>query len=366
LEAERACDDAVLREDDARDYASLLVSIAQGEPAGARQPLLAMAGRGDLASRVVAVLDTYQSRGRVGRRRAIGLIVTGAVATLGVAPITVARAMPQVQPTDTAASPLRFETVSIKRNTGFTAQMSRLTEAGLTATNVPVRHLLWAAYGPPIRVSQIDSAPEWIDSDRFDILAKAPLGATEWRGHSTEMLRSLLADRFKLVAHLGSRELPVYALVVTRPVGSPGLRMAPSQIDCRPKPGASSPCGLSGSAGRLEGCGITMAQFVGILANHLGASNRIQFDRPVIDRTALSGTFDFNVEWTPDPIAREALAPSQSAPRVFEYKPYSFPLESNAPTFLKALQDQLGLKLDAQLTPQPVLVIDQIEPPTEN
>jgi uncharacterized protein (TIGR03435 family) len=108
-----------------------------------------------------------------------------------------------------------------------------------------------------------------------------------------------------------------------------------------------------------------MAQFVGRLADQLGASNRIRFDRPVIDRTALSGAFDFSVEWTPDPVAREILAPSQSAPRLFDYKPYSLPLESNAPAFLKALQEQLGLKLDSQLAPQPVLVIDEIERPVE-
>ena len=83
LEAERACDDAVLREDDARDYASLLVSIAQREAAHKQQPLLAMAGRDDLAARVVAVLDDDQARGRVGRRRATGLIVTAAMAVVG-------------------------------------------------------------------------------------------------------------------------------------------------------------------------------------------------------------------------------------------------------------------------------------------
>ena len=116
LEAERACDDAVLREDDARDYASLLVSIAQREPADTRRPLLAMAGRDDLAARVAAVLDNDQTRGRVGRRRATGLIVAGAIAILGVAPITVARAMPQTQATGAAAPSLTSAAASIKRN----------------------------------------------------------------------------------------------------------------------------------------------------------------------------------------------------------------------------------------------------------
>ena len=119
--------------------------------------------------------------------------------------------------------------------------------------------------------------------------------------------------------------------------------MTPSQIDCRSKPGASSPCGLSGTAGRLAGRGITMAQFVRFLPVHVSSDvTRQVFDRRVIDRTGLSGAFDFTVEWTPDPV------------------------ESTAPNFLAALQDQLGLKLDSQLAPEPVLVIDKIESPTAN
>lgn len=365
LEAERACDDAVLREGDARDYAALLVAIAQREAADARQPLLAMAGRGDLAARVAAVLDNCQSRGRVGRRWAAGLIVTGAMAIIGVAPITVARAMPQAA--GTAASSLRFETVSIKRNSDFGTPLTRLVDRGLTYTNVTVRSLLLVAYGPPNGVRwlhQIDNAPGWVDSSRFDILATAPVGATRFQEGG--MLQSLLADRFKLVAHLGSKELPVYALVLARQDGRPGPRLTPSRIDCRFKPGESSACGLYGTGGRLMGRGITMAQLVGNLAGHLAAGSRIRFDRPVIDLTGLSGAFDFTLEWTPDPVAREILWPSQAAARLSEYRPYAFPLESTAPTFLKALQEQLGLTLDSRLAPQRVLVIDRIEPPTEN
>ena len=118
LEAERACDDAVLREGDASDYASLLVSIAQRGAADTRQPVLAMAGHDDLAARVAAVLNDSQARGRVESRSAIASIVTAAMVTLGVAPITVARAMPQTQATVATAPRLRFETVSLKRNQG--------------------------------------------------------------------------------------------------------------------------------------------------------------------------------------------------------------------------------------------------------
>jgi bla regulator protein BlaR1 len=372
LEAERACDDAVVREDDARDYASLLVFIAQREPAGKRQPLLALAGRDDLVARVAAVLDDDQARGRVGRRWATGLILTGAIATIGVAPITVVRALPQTPVTGTAPRPLRFETASLRRNEGVGNPMTQFTEdAGgkpgvgldgriqwLTATNTTARVLLLLAY--ELReFHQIDNAPGWVDSDRFDVVANAPSRATPQQAR--EMLQSLLAERFKLEAHRGSKEFPIYALVLGRPDGSPGPRMTPSQIDCRSR---SGDCGLSGAAGRLAGRGVTMAQLSRLLAMQLGT--QIRFDRPVTDRTGLSGAFDFTLDWIPDPKARDLLAPSQAALRLSQYRPYAFPLESNAPNFLAALREQLGLRLDNQLAPEPVLVIDKIEPPREN
>jgi uncharacterized protein (TIGR03435 family) len=75
-----------------------------------------------------------------------------------------------------------------------------------------------------------------------------------------EMTQSFLAERFKLVAHLESKDFPIYALVSSRSDGNLGPRMVPSQIDCRSMAGASSPCGLSGTSGRLVGRGLTMAQ----------------------------------------------------------------------------------------------------------
>jgi uncharacterized protein (TIGR03435 family) len=116
--------------------------------------------------------------------------------------------------------------------------------------------------------------------------------------------------------------------------------------------------------GRLAGRGVTMAQLPKLLETHLGS--RIRFDRTVTDRTGLSGAFDFTLEWIPDPKARDLLAPSQAVLRLSQYRRYAFPLESNAPNFLAALSEQLGLRLDSQLAPEPVLVIDKIEPPREN
>jgi uncharacterized protein (TIGR03435 family) len=385
LEAERACDDAVLREGDASDFASLLVSIAQRGAIDTRQPVLAMAGHDDLAARIAAVLNHSQARGPVAGRSAMASIVTASLVTLGMAPITVTRAMPQTQATVATAPRLRFETVSLKRNQGddkpimyFTGDAGGKPGVGadgrvqwMTATNLTARFLLWNAYSLELRgddradLHQIDNAPDWIDSDRFDLVAKAASLSTADEMH--EMTQSLLAERFKLVAHVESKDFPIYALVSSRSDGNLGPRMVPSQIDCTSMVGASSPCGLSGTSGRLVGRGVTMAQLIKALPNHLiGGGHRVFIGRRLIDGTGLSGPFDFTVEWTPDTISREHFAPSDAAPQLSQYREFPFPVESKAPNFVKALHEQLGLMLETRWTPEPVLVIDQIDRPFEN
>jgi len=366
LEAERACDDAVLREDDAGNYAALLVSMAQRQSADTRRPLLAMAGGDDLAARVAAVLDRGLTRGRIGRRRATGLIVTGAIAILGVASITVARAMPQT-PTTGAAAPVASAAVSIKRNP---PSMMRLFDGRLVATNVTVRELLIFAFA----VGDVDNAPFWARSDRFDIIANVPLDITpkpDTPPQGSKNLQAFMAERFKLVAHPGEKEFPIYALVLARPDGSLGPQMTRSQMDCKPDPVRArfssanlSPladasgrptCGLSSTYGRIEGRGVTIAD----LAGHLLVGSRTNpqvIDRPVMDRTSLSGRFDLTLQWTLD----------DAAPGPARYRPFTSVLESSSPRLLAALQEQHGLKLESQLAPKPVLVIDSIEPPTEN
>jgi len=343
LEAERACDDAVLRADDATDYAALLVSIARQEPSGARQPLLAMAGRGDLAARVAAVLDNDQSRGRVSRRWASTLIVAAAIAIISVAPITVARALPQAR--DAAGPLVASETAFLKR---YPSALIRQVDGRMIATNVSLRQLLTFAFG----VNEIEKAPWWVE-DRFDVTANAPSDITP---QGSKLLQALLGERFQLVAHRGSKEVPIYALVVARPDGRLGPQITRSQLDC----GSARPtCGMSSAHGRLTGRGVTIAQIEKHLAAQVGMSRL--FDRQVVDRTGLTDRFDFTLQWTPDAVPNLLV---QSDPP--QYRPFTSHLESNAPRFLAALQEQLGLKLDSQLATRPVLIIDRIERPIEN
>ncbi len=374
LEAERACDDAVVREDDAGDYASLLVSMAQRDPASTRRPLLAMAGRNDLAARVAAVLDHDQTRGRIGRRRVAGLMVAGAVATLGVAPITVARAMPQTPsaqtPLSAAAPPQTFAAASIKRN-GL--EQIRQMDGQMIATNVTVRDLLILAFG----VRDIAGGPWWLGGYRFDIVASMPsdnLGP----GQGSKSLQAFLTERFKLVAHRGSKDVPIYALVAARPDGRLGPQITPSPMDCRPDAvrarfsaiglpadtGGRPTCGISSTFGQMAGRGVTLAELVRNLPAHLGGGIRspTTFDRVLTDRTGVSDRFDFTLEWTPDAGVQSTAA----TPTPGQNRPFVSALESTAPNFLTALEEQLGLTIESQLAPIPVLVIDSIEEPRAN
>ena len=366
LEAEKACDDAVVLEDDASDYALLLVSTAQ--PATSRRPpLLAMASRDDLTARVAALLDERQTRGRIGRRRAAALTVAGVIAMFTVASITVVRAMPQAQVTP-APSAAAFADASIKRNP---LEQIRMVNGQMIATNVTAHALLLHAFGG----RAIDGGPWWLNGYRFDIVANMPM---DYRGpgQGSAAMQAFLAERFKLRAHPGTRDFPVYALVPARADGRLGPQMSPSQMDCsrrdavraRAVSGVVPPadagdlpnCSTSSSDGRLAGGGVTMEELVRNLPMHLRSygSARV-LDRTLIDRTGLTGRFDFHLEWEQDVAANSAASgPSQ-------LRPFGSSLESNAPRFLAALEQQLGLTIESQTAPAPVLVIDSIEEPTE-
>ena len=400
LEAEKACDDAVVVEDDARDYAALLVSMAQ-PAAGARPPLLAMASRDDLTARVAALLDRGQRRGPVGRRRAAGLIVVAAAAMIGIAPMTVARAMPQALAAGAGQS-TTFTDASIKRlpsaqttvargipqaqaasaaqsPTFAEASINRLPPAQLRridgriiATGLTVQNLLTMAFA----VRDIENAPLWVRMDRFDIVANAPPETTMTR--ESKALQALLIERFKLVAHQETRDFPVYALVLARPDGSLGPQLTPSQMDCsrrdliraravsgvEPAAADQAPlnCSTTSSEGRMAGGGVTLEELAGNLPMHLRffGTGRM-FAGQLIDRTGVTGRFDFRMEWEQD-VAGSSGAASQPP----QGPPSMSALESSVPRFLAALQQQLGLKIETQMVPAPVLVIDSIEPPTEN
>jgi len=192
----------------------------------------------------------------------------------------------------------------------------------MSAQNVTVKRCIRSAYDVP--EAQILGGPKWTGEDRFQIEAKAPGPAGD---HELSiMLRSLLAQRFQLALHRESRTLPGYALVVAKS----GLKAKASTSE------GNSRTNSTRRSMDAEGC--TMAQLAQKLAEVLHL--------PVADSTAVSGAFDFQLEWAPE----ETQAPTAAS----------------GPSLFAALQEQLGLKLQPGKVPAEVIVIDRVEKPTEN
>ncbi len=276
---------------------------------------------------------------------------------LGIAGLVAITAVPGAQ---------SFEVASVKANKSGEQFIRFGIQAGgrFTVTNAPLRELIRVAY--QIQNFQITGGPGWITSDRFDIVAKAeqevpltPPGGPP--GPMQMMLRSLLAERFKLVSHIERRELPTYELVVARADGKTGAQLLPSTVDCDafraamrrsggpppapPAPGERPMCGLRIGPGTLAAGGMPL----GALANALAP----MVNRVVLDRTGVTGNFDVDLQWTPDQ-APQRPAGSPDLP----------PIDPNGPSIFTALQEQLGLKLESTRGPVDVLVIDSVEQPT--
>jgi len=363
LEAERACDDAVLRRSEATAYAHQLVLLAERLASTAKPPLLAMAACRDLSTRVRAVLDGAQARGRAGALPVATAIVAAALFIAAVAPL---RAVRQVQaPSDGAQQPpLAFETASVKPNkSGAEERYFRLDPRGgsLTVVNMQLRDLITFAY--QIQNFQLEGGPDWIASDRFDIVARPEREAPSTGGQDPlrMMLRTLLADRFKLVMRKETKDLPIYQLVVAREDGRLGPQLRPAAADCAaraaaaragtPPPASSGPpgpgsCGSTINPARVRGGGVTLATLASLLE---GPAKRL-----VIDRTGLAGNWDFEANYTPD---RSQLPPGVELPSS---------IDPNGPSLFTALEEQLGLKLRPARGPVEVLVIDSVQQPTPN
>ena len=249
------------------------------------------------------------------------------------------------QSSGVATPSVEFEAASIKPHTSADQQVMMVAQPGgrFTATNIPVRMLIRAAY--QLQDDQI-TGPSWITSDRFDVVAKAELpGAPSVQ--LLAMLQALLADRFKLGVHREMKDLPIYALVLARRDGALGSKLRPTacpdlDIDLsRPQPCTN----ISNLRGQLTMRGIPIAQSLPYLAPFV--------NRVVVDRTGLGGRYDLDLEWAPEALP-SAVAPTTDGSLG----------DANRPSIFTALQEQLGLKLDSTTGPVEVLVVDRIERPS--
>lgn len=250
---------------------------------------------------------------------------------------------------------------SIKRAAPGTPGVRIMMQPGaLTTQNALVKMLMRQAF--QVQDFQIAGGPDWLDVERFDVSAR--IEGTPGPGVIPIVLRAILADRFKLITRRETKEMPVYALMVARSDGRLGPQLKPSTMDCAtqmaagrglPPPGPPAPgerrCGGLGGFGTLTVGGMPLSQFVTQLSQLTG--------RTVIDRTGLTGTYDFDLTWTPSPDQMPAGAPPPGAPPLPA-------IDLNGPSLFTALQEQLGLKLESQRGPVEVVVIDRIEQPTED
>lgn len=237
------------------------------------------------------------------------------------------------------AIPQKFEVASIRANRSGSGRTTVGTTPGglYTATNVSLEMLLETAFG--VQDFRIVGGPPWLGSERYDISAKAATAAEMNNAQLRPLLQALLAERFRLRFRRETRELPVYALVVTKD----GPKMALH------KGGGDSSSHISSESGRMvvQSTKLSMA----VLADRVGSELR-QF---VIDRTGLTGEYDFRLEWTRGP------GEGASLPEMAENH-----LGMDGPSLFTALQEQLGLKLIPQKGPVEVIVIESIEKASDN
>jgi uncharacterized protein (TIGR03435 family) len=229
-----------------------------------------------------------------------------------------------------AAPTPAFDVASVKTNRSSQHGSGIDTEPGMvTIRNVSLKLIIQAAYG--VKGYQV-SGPGWLDSERYDIVAKA--ASPVWEDDKPmPMLRPLLADRFKPALHSETRDLPAWMLVS----GNKGPKLHASKDDGLLEIKRKGPNSLTARRMSTEQ-----------LANYLTT----RMDHPVLDMTGIKGLFDITLDWTRDEGLRA---------------PGSEPAEVAGPSIFTALQEQLGLKLEARKGPVTILVIDHAEKvPTGN
>ncbi|HKQ86297.1 MAG TPA: TIGR03435 family protein [Candidatus Acidoferrales bacterium] len=257
-------------------------------------------------------------------------------------------------------APLSFEVASVKLNkSGDVRSPSMILPGGrFTATNNTVRALILKAYGIFASPYLLKGGPGWIDSERYDVDAKASSGAIP-AGTSNRvlwektrlMLQTLLADRFKLSIHRETKEMASYELLVAKN----GPKLQKSDVDCNAS--ATACHGFSGNPAHFSGIGVDMYDLALMLSRYS--------DRPVVDHTGIQGLFDIRLQWNPFAPGSQPEADAPRSPAA-EAKEGSRPDTASLPILPDALEQQVGLRLEPNKGPIETYVIDHIEEPTSN
>jgi uncharacterized protein (TIGR03435 family) len=282
--------------------------------------------------------------------------------------------------TSTLFAQSSFEVASVKPNVARDTNPQIQFQPGgrVRIQNVPLRNIINLAYQLRPEDDRLIGSPDWARTESFDIQAKAPEGVEVLTvrsvgapGPGLLMLRALLAERFQLRIHTEMRELPIYALVKANANARLGPKLTPSENDCErlsaerlarrapppipPAPGAVAPCAFFMFRNRLAYGAQPLSELAEYLSGRMG--------RLVVDRTGLTGRFDFELVWTPDQLPRTD-SPDRIAVGGAEIDlTGGVRVDPDGPALLTALREQLGLTVESTRGPVEVFVIDHVERP---
>lgn len=331
LEAERACDDAVLKRSEATAYADQLVELARRLTTRAQGPYLAMANRSDLARRIAALLDGRQRRGRASMLLVSAVFALAAALIIALSPLRVVAA-PQTR--DAAA--LEFNAVSVKlvnTATGERHSDENSNDPGRLSIGGNLHRFIIRAYG--ITDGQLDGEPEWFKTHLYAIEAVTSGPAT--LSQKMLMLRTALADRFQLKLRQENRDLPAYALEVAS--SGPKFRELKPGEDLNPDCDTPTP-------GIYNHCFSSMQDLTDVLNRVYGGP--LAVDRPVVDRTNLTSKYNAHLQ-TARQSERDDSGRTTSFPDLFH-----------------DIQSQLGLKLVPTKAKMPYYLVEHAVPATPN
>jgi uncharacterized protein (TIGR03435 family) len=289
----------------------------------------------------------------------LALVLAASVA----AAVSAQQRPPHILPPPLDVAP-EFEVASVKINkSGDNQTRFNFVGGRIDVINMQLRGVIQAAYRVP--ANQLVNVPGWVNGTRVDIVAKADPKYSVQELQS--MLQPLLVQRFKLTFHREMRDMDVYVMTLGNKDGRLGPKLEKSDTNCEelgaqprsslapPKPGELPACGtVPGGPGRIILRGFGMGPFVQIL----GLATR---GRQVIDQTGLPGGYNIDLQYTPEALSAAALAARGGAAG-----PLAAQVDPNGPDLFTAMREQLGLRLEGARMPLEVMVVDNIEPPTED
>jgi bla regulator protein BlaR1 len=373
VERERACDEEVVESGSERQvYAESILKICEF---CVGSPLACVSGvtGADLKKRIVNIMNKRVVRklnfGKKVLLSVVGVAAIAAPVVFGLVKPTQGRAQSFAANSAPNASAFTrgYQNVSItpgETGNGIIQNRIIFTPDSITAKNQTLQELIRLAYGVP--ANHISGGPDWLATARFNVEAKLDssvvaelkkLSPEQQKAERDQMFQTLLADHFKVALHRESKLLPAYVLVIAKN----GPKIQPA------KPGDTYPNGIKGLDGQPAGPhkfdmssnGMTVQAMpikfaVDMLSRH--------FNQPVLDRTGLTGDYDFTFKWTPE----GEMTDHKDVHGGKELTVHTVGVGGLNPTFLAAIEEQLGLRLEEQTVPMMVLVIDRAEKPAVN